>query len=219
MIYITIDGPAGSGKSSVSRDLAKKLGFKHLDTGALYRAATFLWIKFRKGLTSQEFLKMIKSANFYLSGDSTLYMNGKSLGEEIRTVKVGKVVSKVAEVPEIREIITQKAREIANGKCIVVEGRDIGTVVLPNACVKIFLTASVDERAHRRYEDYKSRGVSVRFEEVVKEIELRDKIDSTREVAPLKPAKDAIIFSTDGFTFEEVVNKLYSLIMEKMKQC
>ena len=189
MIYITIDGPAGSGKSSVSRELAKKLGFKHLDTGALYRAVTFLWIKFQKELASQEFLEMIRSVNFYLSDDSTLYMNEKSLGEEIRTVKVGKVVSKVAEVPEIREIITQKAREISNGK------------------------------ARRRYEDYKSRGVSVRFEEVVKEIELRDKIDSTREVAPLKPAKDAIIFSTDGFTFEEVVSKLYGLIMEKIKQC
>lgn len=219
MIYVTIDGPAGSGKSSVSRNLARKLGFEHLDTGALYRAAAFLWIYSGENLKSGEFLKTMENTGFCLANGSTLFMNGKRLGDEIRTPEVGKVVSKVAEVPEIREIITKKAREIANDKRIVVEGRDIGTVVLPDACVKIFLTASVKERAHRRYEDYKSRGVDVQFEEVVKEIELRDKIDSTRKVAPLKPAKNAIIFSTDGLTLEQVVNELYSLIMEKIKEC
>ncbi len=219
MIYVTIDGPAGSGKSSVSRNLARKLGFEHLDTGALYRAAAFLWIHSRKNLRSEEFLKTMEDTSFYLANGSTLFMNGKQLGGEIRTPEVGKVVSKVAEVPEIREIITKKAREIASGKRIVVEGRDIGTVVLPEACVKIFLTASVEERAHRRYEDYKSRGVDVQFKEVVEEIKLRDKIDSTRKVAPLKPARNAIIFSTDSLTLEQVVNELYSLIMEKIKKC
>ncbi len=219
MIYVTIDGPAGSGKSSVSQNLAKKLGFEHLDTGALYRAAAFLWIHSKKDLKSEEFLKMMDNTSFNLTNNSALFVNGKRLGNEIRTPEVGKVVSKLAEVPQIREIITKKTREIADNKRIVVEGRDIGTVVLPNACVKIFLTASVNERACRRYEDYKSRGVDIQFEEVVKEIKFRDEMDSTRKVAPLKPAKNAIIFSTDGLTLEQVVSELYDLIVEKVKKC
>ncbi len=219
MIQITIDGPAGSGKSSVSKGLAKKLGFEHLDTGALYRTAALFWL--RSNGNKEElgkFIAKISSTEFELK-DGKIFLNGNPLGNEIRTPEVGKVVSKVAEIPEIRDVITRKTRELAQNKHVVVEGRDIGTVVLPNACVKIFLTASVQERARRRYGEYRSKGVIISFEEVVKEIELRDKIDSTREIAPLKVAKDAVLFNTDNLTLEEVIDKLKSLVSRKIEKC
>jgi cytidylate kinase len=214
MTYITIDGPAGSGKSSVAFFLAKELGFEHLDTGALYRSAALLWLREEEDL----FLNALKKASFELE-NGKLKLNGKTLGDEIRTPEIGKVVSKVAEMPSVREIITQKTRELADKKNVVVEGRDIGTVVLPNACVKIFLVASVQERAKRRYAQYLSKGIKLSFEDVVKEIESRDRIDSSREVAPLKPAEDAVIFNTDSLTLNEVVEKLKEIVMEKLKKC
>ncbi len=214
MMYITIDGPAGSGKSSVAQRLAKELGFEHLDTGALYRSAALLWLRYGK----DDFFNILNNAKFELI-NGTLKMNGKALGDEIRTPEIGKVVSKVAEMPKVREIITQKTRELADEKKIVVEGRDIGTVVLPNACVKIFLVASVEERAKRRYAQYQSKGINIRFEDVIKEIEFRDRIDSSREVAPLKPADDALMFNTDSLTLNEVVKKLKEIVLEKLKKC
>jgi len=214
MIYITIDGPAGSGKSSVAFSLAKELGFEHLDTGALYRSAALLWL--REG--ERNFFDKLERAEFELK-DGMLSMNGKALGDEIRTPEIGKVVSKVAEMLKVREIITRKTRELADKKNVVVEGRDIGTVVLPNACVKIFLVASVEERARRRYAQYLSKGIKLNFEDVVKEIESRDRIDSERAIAPLKPADDAITFNTDSLTLNEVVSKLKEIVMEKIKKC
>lgn len=219
MIYITIDGPAGSGKSSVAKGLAKKLGFEHLDSGALYRAAALLWLRSSDDEKKLEnFITKLSSTNFELK-DGKIFLNGNPLGNEIRTPEVGKVVSKVAEIQEIRDVITRKTRELAQNKHVVVEGRDIGTVVLPDACVKIFLTASVQERARRRYEEYRSKGVNISFEEVIREIKLRDRIDSTREIAPLKAAKDAIIFNTNNFTLEEVIGKLKDLVLRKIKKC
>ncbi len=215
MKQITIDGPAGSGKSSVAQGLAKELGFEHLDSGALYRSAALLWLH-AKG--EAEFLERLSEAVFSLR-DGKLCMNGRKLGDEIRTPEIGKVVSKVAEMPEVRKIITQKTRMLANGKNIVVEGRDIGTVVLPHACVKIFLTASVEERAKRRYAQYRAKGIDLELEDVVKEIESRDRIDSTRQVAPLKAAEDALIFNTDSLSLEEVICELKKIVNEKLKKC
>ena len=219
MIYITIDGPAGSGKSSVAKGLAKKLGFEHLDSGALYRAAALLWLRGDDDEKKLEnFITKVSSTNFELK-DGKIFLNGDPLGNEIRTPQVGKIVSKVAEIQEIRDVITKKTRELAQNKHVVVEGRDIGTVVLPDACVKIFLTASVQERARRRYEEYRTKGVNISFEEVIREIKLRDRIDSTREFAPLKAAKDAILFNTDSFTLEEVIDKLKDLVLRKIEKC
>ncbi len=214
MTYITIDGPAGSGKSSVAKALAREIGFEHLDSGALYRSAALLWLRYG----NDDFLEKLRQANFELK-NGVLSMNGKVLGDEIRTPEIGKVVSKVAEMPEVREIITQKTRELADKKEIVVEGRDIGTVVLPDACVKIFLMASVQERAKRRYAQYRAKGINVALEDVIKEIESRDRIDSTRQVAPLKPAKDAVMFNTDSLTLNEVVEKLKGMVLERLKKC
>ncbi len=219
MIYITIDGPAGSGKSSVARSLAKELEFEHLDTGALYRVAALRWLRAKnREEEPDKFIEKMSFTNFELK-DGKIFVNDIPLGNEIRTPEVGKVVSKVAEIPEIRDVITRKTRELAQNKRVVVEGRDIGTIVLPNACVKIFLTASVQERARRRYEEYKSKGVNISFEEVIREIKSRDRIDSTRKVAPLKAAKDAVLFNTDGFTLEEVVDRLKNLVMREIKKC
>ncbi len=215
MKQITIDGPAGSGKSSVAKGLAKELGFEHLDSGALYRSAALLWLHSNR---NGDFLKELRATRFSLQGEK-LEMNGKTLGDEIRTPEIGKVVSKVAEMPEVRRVITQKIRELACGRNIVVEGRDIGTVVLPDACVKIFLTASVEERAKRRYKQYAKKGIKVDFEDVQREIESRDRIDSTREIAPLKAAKDAVIFKTDSLTLKAVIDKLKEIVMEKFERC
>ncbi len=218
MTYVTIDGPASSGKSSVARELAKGLDFEHLDTGALYRTAALLWLRSGKKLNSKEFLNILEEANFSFSG-SSIKMNEIPLGDEIRTPEVGKVVSQVAEIQGVRTIITQKTRDLVRGRYVVVEGRDIGTVVLPDACVKIFLTASVEKRAMRRYDEFKTKGVVIEFEDVVKEIQMRDKIDSNRRIAPLKSAPDAITFDTDDLSLQQVVDKLHLLVLERMKEC
>lgn len=216
--YVTIDGPASSGKSSVARNLAEKLGFEHLDTGALYRTAALLWLRSGEEMASDGFLKIVEGADFSFS-DGLVTVNGKPLGDEIRSPEVGKVVSQIAELPGIRKSITEKTRKLVEGKRVVVEGRDIGTVVLPCACVKIFLTASVEKRARRRYDEFTTKGVDIDIEDVVREIKMRDKIDSTRKIAPLKPAPDAITFDTDDLTLRQVVERLHKLVLERMEKC
>ncbi len=216
MIYIAIDGPAGSGKSSVASELAKRLGFGYLNTGNIYRLISFFWIQEGQPDFSREFFEFIKGKNFSISDDSII-VDGKSYNSELRTLEVGRVVSKVAEIPEIREIVTRKSREIVKDGNFVVEGRDIGTVVLPCAFLKIFLTASIEERARRRYKELISKGIKANFEDIINEIRERDRIDSSRTVSPLKTADDAITIITDGLDLEEVVDKIYSIYTERMK--
>ncbi len=216
MIYIAIDGPAGSGKSSVASGLAKKLGFGHLNTGNIYRAVALLWLKAGQPEFSRDFFEMIDKKHFS-AFDDAIIMDGEVHEEDLRTLEVGRVVSKVAEIPEIREIITKKSREIVKDGNFVVEGRDIGTVVLPDAFLKIFLTASVEERAKRRYKEIVSKGLKANFEDIISEIKERDSIDSSREVAPLKPASDAFIVLTDGLSLEDVIDKIYDLYTERIK--
>lgn len=216
MIYVAIDGPAGSGKSSVAGELAKKLGFGHLNTGNIYRAITFIWLDENQPPFSSAFFKMIEKKRFSVMNDS-IKVDNVVLENELRTLEVGKVVSRVAEIPEIREIVTAKSREIVKNGDFVVEGRDIGTVVLPEAFFKIFLTASVEERARRRFKELTSKGIKADFEDIINEIKERDSIDSSRAVAPLKPAEDALIFSTDDLSLEDVVERIYSLYMERAK--
>ncbi len=216
MIYIAIDGPAGSGKSSVASGLAKKLGFGHLNTGNIYRAVTLLWLKAGQPDFSQDFFEMINKKHFS-AFDDAIIMDGEVHEDDLRTLEVGKIVSKVAEIPEIRKIITNKSREIVKFGNFVVEGRDIGTVVLPDAFLKVFLTASVEERAKRRYKELISKDSKANFEDIISEIKERDSIDSSREVAPLKPASDAVIVLTDGLSLEDVIEKIYTLYMERIK--
>ncbi|HEU23992.1 MAG: (d)CMP kinase [Mesoaciditoga sp.] len=216
MIYIAIDGPAGSGKSSVASELAKRLGFGYLNTGNIYRAISFFWIQKGQPEFSKEFFEFIREKNFSVVDDSVI-VDGKRYNNELRTLEVGRVVSKIAEIPEIREIVTRKSREIVKDGNFVVEGRDIGTVVLPDAFLKIFLTASIEERARRRYKELISRGIKANFEDIINEIRERDYIDSSRTISPLKAADDAITITTDGLDLEEVVERIFSIYTERMK--
>lgn len=219
-LKIAIDGPAGTGKSTVAKKIAEILGIDYLDTGAMYRAVAKFFLDNNIDpceIDNNTVEKIFKEINFDFKNNS-LYMNGKILSDEIRSPEVGKIVSKVASLEAIRKKLTLIQRELAKGKSIVVEGRDIGTVVLPDAEVKIFLTASAEERARRRLKELIEKGINVSFKEVFDEIVQRDRIDSTRKVAPLKAAKDAVIIDTDGLTVEEVVEKILEIVNKKIKK-
>ncbi|MDI3472944.1 MAG: CMP/dCMP kinase [Thermotogaceae bacterium] len=216
-IRIAIDGPAGTGKSTVAKKIAEKLGIDYLDTGAMYRAIAkiFLDRKLNPDEISEKTLEeLFKEIKFDLKCEK-LYLNGKPLGDEIRNPEVGKVVSKVASLKIVREKLTDIQKRLSENRSIVVEGRDIGTVVLPNAELKIFLTASATERAKRRFKELISKGLKISFQEVLDEILQRDKLDSSREVAPLKPAEDSIIINTDNLTIEQVVEKIFEILNSK----
>lgn len=216
-IRIAIDGPAGTGKSTVAKKIAEKLGIEYLDTGAMYRAVSKFFLD-RKldpdDLNEKVVENLFKEIEFDLK-DRTLYLNGKPLGDEIRSPEVGKVVSKIASLKIVREKLTEIQKRLSENRSIVVEGRDIGTVVLPDAELKIFLTASANERAKRRLRELVSKGVKISFQEVLNEILQRDELDSKREVAPLKPAEDSIIINTDDLTVEQVVDKILEILNNK----
>jgi cytidylate kinase len=216
-IKIAIDGPAGAGKGTVSKKLAKLLNYTYIDTGAMYRAITYKALqKGIKFIEEDKISDIAQSTDITLEGEK-IFLDGKDISEEIRKPEVSEKVSLVSKIPKVREILVQKQREIAKGKNVVMDGRDIGTVVLPDAQFKFFLTASLEERAKRRYRELKTKNVNVSYYEVVKEIENRDTIDSQRETSPLKIAKDSIVIDTTYLSEEEVVEKLYNIIKEGLK--
>lgn len=217
-MQIAIDGPAGAGKSSVAREVARRLAFKCLDTGAMYRAVTLQALK--KGIdlgNGKLLVELVRSCKLeveYNDQEGTLiYLDGENVTAEIRSPLVNQNVSVVAKSPELRRELVFLQRELAeksNG--IVMEGRDIGTNVLVNADYKFFLTASPDERTRRRWLEMSAKGQDVSFEELYKEIALRDRIDQEREEAPLKIAPEALVIDTTPYTLEEVVEKVLSVI-------
>mgnify|MGYP000892175167 FL=1 len=217
-MQIAIDGPAGAGKSSVAREVARRLAFKCLDTGAMYRAVTLQALKKGIDLSNGKLLvELIRSCKLeveYNDQEGTLiYLDGENVTEEIRSPLVNQNVSVVAKSSELRRELVLLQRELAeksNG--IVMEGRDIGTNVLVNADYKFFLTASPDERTRRRWLEMRAKGLDVSFEELYKEIALRDRIDQEREEAPLKIAPEALVIDTTPYTLEEVVEKVLSVI-------
>ncbi len=215
--HIAIDGPAGSGKTTVAKRLAKRLGFEYLDTGAMYRAVALFLHENGIPPEDEDRINEVLSRSRMSFHCGRLFLNGREMGEEIRTAEVGILASTYAKIPIVRKHLTRLQREIADSRKIVVEGRDIGTVVLPDAELKIFLTASVEERARRRWRELAKKGENVSYEVILKQLKVRDDQDSKREIAPLKPAEDAIVIDTTKVTVEEVVGRIIELVEERSK--
>jgi len=216
-VKIAIDGPAGAGKSTVAKKLAKLLGFTYIDTGAMYRAITLKVLRENISLKDEErIVEVARKSDISLDGER-VFLDGEDVSEEIRKPIISEKVSVVSQIPEVREILVKKQRKIAEGKNVVMDGRDIGTVVLPDAQFKFFLTASLEERARRRYEELKNKGTEVKYEEVLEEIKKRDSLDSSRKTSPLTIPEGAILIDTTDLTEEEVVERVYEAIRKNTK--
>ncbi|HEX3072740.1 MAG TPA: (d)CMP kinase [Ignavibacteriales bacterium] len=219
-IIVAIDGPAGSGKSVSAKLLAKKLGIAYLDTGAMYRAATFLALTENVLNDPDKLIRLLKNSVIdlkYSDEKLLVYLNSRDVTEEIRNQDVNFNVSEISKIPEVRQLLVGKQQEYGKNNSLVAEGRDIGTAVFPGATVKFFLTASIEERAKRRRDEFNSKGENFSFEEIKEAIRRRDKIDSERELNPLKKADDAIEIDTSKMTIEEQVEKMASEINKKLK--
>jgi cytidylate kinase len=213
---VAIDGPAGSGKSTIAKIIAKDFGFTYLDTGAMYRMVTLYILQ--KGIPANDREKIVESLDEITLDiqENRFYLNGKDVSEEIRTPEVTSSVSPVSAIKEVREKLVDLQREISLGKKVILDGRDIGTVVFPNAELKIFLVASAEERARRRLKEFSEKGIEINYEEVLKGIVERDYIDSTRKESPLKKAQDAIELDTSSLNIEEVVEKISALVEKRL---
>lgn len=220
MISIAIDGPAGAGKSSTAKALSKRLGFGYFDTGALYRAIAYYFIK--NNLDYKDIMVIIKEINNikigfkFNNGNQLMYLFGNNITNDIRTDNVSMVASAVSAFPEVRNFLLEMQRKVAYENNIVMDGRDIGTVVLPKATVKIFLTANIKVRAERRFNELKRKGIEITYDDVLLSVEKRDTDDMNRSTAPLTVADDAIIFDTTEYTQKEVVDILYKLVKERI---
>lgn len=214
---IAIDGPAGAGKSTVAKMVAKELGFLYIDTGAMYRAVALKALREEMDLEDRACLSRlaaITSVNLGTGADGSLrvFLNGEDVTEEIRSPDVSRSVSLVARVPAVRKRLVELQRAMALGGGVVMEGRDIGTVVLPDARVKIFLTASTEERARRRREELAAKGYIVEQRQMEEDIIERDRIDTSRETDPLTPASDAEIIDCSSFPVEQVVKMIIARV-------
>lgn len=220
MISIAIDGPAGAGKSTISKKVSNNIGFVYIDTGALYRAIGYYAVS--NGIDPKdskrvsEFLKGINISLDFIDGKQCVLIDGIDVSDKIRTPEISMAASNVSAIPKVREFLLDLQKNIALKNNVVMDGRDIGTVVLPNADIKIFLTASIEERAKRRYNDLIKRDKNIKFQDVLNDVKQRDYNDSSRAIAPLKPADDAIIVDTTGESLEQSVERLLSLIKEKI---
>jgi len=212
---VAIDGPAGSGKSSVARALSEKFRFVHFDSGACYRAVAFYFLSQGiKDIQKIECLNLSSEIKLdYLRG--SLYLNKTRLGEEIRTPDVSRFTSDISTRKNVRDFVTASIRDMIKGHNVIMEGRDIGSVVLPDADLKVFLTATPEERAKRRLKEWQENGEKIDLIEVIKEIKRRDQQDSSRALAPLKPTENAVIIDTTSLSFHEVIEKISILICEK----
>ncbi|MDR2869446.1 MAG: (d)CMP kinase [Deferribacteraceae bacterium] len=221
-MQIAIDGPAGSGKSTIAKILADKAGFIYLDTGAMYRGAA--WLKQSYELDYPALCKMIEDVDYDFADNGRtlrlkykigLVVHSEDVTERIRTPEITAMVSEVAANASLRKVLTAKQREIADKSNVVMDGRDIGTVVLPMADVKIFLTASPEVRAKRRLLEWEAKGQKLDYTQVLSDIIERDRLDSTRETAPLKKAADAVEIDTSAMTIEEVAEAIKGHMTKK----
>lgn len=218
-IAVAIDGPAAAGKSTVAKKVAEIKGFTYIDTGAMYRA--FTWYCLEKGIDCQDekaCVNLIPEIHIELKPGHIVLCNGQDVSAEIRETRVSSQVSYIASYRDIRLALVESQRKMAEKDSVIMDGRDIGTYVLPNAEVKIFQIASVETRAVRRYEENLGKGIKCTLEEIDADVRKRDYIDSHREFAPLKAAPDAVLLDTSYMTVDEVVQTVLDIIDEKMKE-
>lgn len=220
-LAIALDGPAGAGKSTIARRAAKELNFIYVDTGALYRAIGLA--ASRSGIEPAEsedvsslLANITVELKFNDKGEQIVLLNGEDVSGLIRTPEASMMASKISAVPSVREFLLDLQRDIAYKNNVIMDGRDIGTVVLPGADVKIFLTASPDARASRRYKELCDKGMDVKYEDILNDVITRDYNDSHRDVSPLKPAEGCITVDTTDLDFEQSVNKIISVIKERI---
>lgn len=220
MISIAIDGPSGAGKSTISRKAAEIFGFIYVDTGAIYRTIG-LASKIR-GISLDDkaaVMEMLTKLNIELkyneSGEQHMYLDGKDVSRDIRLPEVSMLASKVSAISEVRNFLVDMQRDMAKKYDVIMDGRDIGTVILPDADLKIFLTADVNDRAQRRYEELRTKGMIKPFDEVLAEMKQRDEQDTLRAAAPLKAAEDAVMLDTSGNTLEQSIAEVCRLIADR----
>lgn len=220
-IKIALDGPSGSGKSTLAKRLAKHYGFVYIDTGALYRTIG-LFVS-QHGVASDDKAKIVAllpKINIEMrleDGGGRVYLGGKAVGDEIRTPVCSKYASDVSKIPEVRAFLLETQRAIARENNVIMDGRDIGTVILPDAQAKLFVTASPEARAQRRYAELCQRGVATTYEEVLSDMKWRDANDSGRDIAPAVPAEDAVMFDNSGLDIEGMVAKAIEIIDKVIK--
>lgn len=221
-INVAIDGPAGAGKSSVAKIVSKKLNYIYVDTGALYRSVGLYCILNGFDTKNTELviksLLNIKIRLSFINGEQHVFLNDNDVSEDIRTPEASMAASDVSSVPEVRKYLFNLQKDIAEQNDCVMDGRDIGTVVLPNAQIKIFLTASPESRANRRFKELIEKGIDASFDEILDDINKRDYQDSHREIAPLKPAEDAIYFDNSNYNLEESAQYIINIIRERISE-
>ncbi len=216
---VAIDGPAGAGKSSISKEVAKKLGFVYVDTGAMYRACGVYALENNISIEEQSIIPHLDDINIditYKEDGQHVMLNGVDVSQRIREQDATIASSKIAVIPSVRLKLVELQRKIAFSKSVIMDGRDIGTYVLPNADLKIYLTASVAERAKRRYLEMLQKGMKCEISKVIEDIEFRDQNDSQREFAPLRQAEDAVLVDSSDMTYEEACDVIYTLIKDKL---
>ena len=219
-INIAIDGPAGAGKSTVAKKLAEDYGYIYVDTGAMYRAMALYFL--RQGIDSHDEAAIGRACETvsisleYENGIQQVYLNGENVSSELRTEAVGNMASNTSVYAPVRKKLVELQRELAERRDVVMDGRDIGTVVLPDATVKIFLTAAPEARARRRWLEYQQKGMEVAFEDVLADVKQRDYQDTHRAAAPLKQAEDAVLLDTSDLNFEQSLAAMKKIITEKV---
>lgn len=220
MISVAIDGPAGAGKSTLARRLAAELGYIYVDTGAMFRTIGLYALRAGKDPKDNEavnaLLPEISLKFAFIEGEQHIYLNGEDVSTAIRTEEVGMAASAVGANPEVRAFLLGMQRDMAKTQDVLMDGRDIGTVVLPDATVKIFLTASPEARATRRWKEYQQKGVEVSYEEVLADVRQRDYQDTHRAAAPLRQADDAQLLDTSEMNFEQSLEAMKKMIVEKV---
>ncbi|WP_437130328.1 (d)CMP kinase [Peptostreptococcus russellii] len=211
-LIIAIDGPAGAGKSTISKLVSKRLDINYLDTGAMYRAITYKCIEEGININNEEEVIKICESSDVDFRNNQIYLDGKNIDIEIRRQEVSSNVSNVAKIKKVRELLVARQREIASESDAILDGRDVGTCIFPDARYKFFLSASAQERGRRRYEELKSKGEDVDLDNIIENIKKRDKIDSTREVSPLIKAEDAIEIDSTSMSINEVVDYIIDAV-------